>query len=98
MSQEPFSLEDFLKLDPRFSMDLPVSVRTDELGGLLELRILPKCSPRELRELPRSRIVALRKGELGGLLETRLKPCPLPPPDDSRSGQESDLELSGCDA
>lgn len=98
MSQEPFSLDDFLKPDPRFSMDLPVSVRTNELGGMLELRILPKCDPRDLQEQPRSRIVALRKGELGGLLETRLKPCQPPPQDEVRSGQESDLAFSGCDA
>ncbi len=98
MSQEPFSLEDFLKPDSRFSMDLPVSVRTDELGGMLEMRILPKCDPRDLQELPRSRIVALRKGELGGLLETRLKPVRPPAQDEDRSAQESDLELSGCDA
>ncbi len=98
MSQEPFSLEDFLKPDSRFSMDLPVSVRTDELGGMLEMRILPKCDPRDLQELPRSRIVALRKGELGGLLETRLKPVRPPAQDEDRSGQESDLALSGCDA
>lgn len=98
MSHEPFSLDDFLKPDPRFSMDLPVSVRTNELGGMLELRILPKCDPQDSRSRSRSRIVALRKGELGGLLETRLKPCAAAPQDDDRSGQESDLALSGCDA
>jgi len=98
MSHEPFSLDDFLKPDPRFSMDLPVSVRKDELGGMLELRILPKCDPQDIQAQVRSRIVALRKGELGGLLETRLKPCQPSPQADARSGQESDLALSGCDA
>ena len=97
MSDEPFSLEEFLKPDSRFSMDLPISVRKGELGGMLELRILPKFDPRAIRDEVGSGPVALRKGELGGLLEARLKPC-TPPEEMPDADETTDLALSGFDS
>ncbi len=97
MSDDSFSIDEFLNPDSRFAMDLPISVCKGELEGMLELRILPKFDPRSIADQAGG-MVALRRGELGGLLEARLKPC-LPPADsDADSDETSDLALSGFDS
>lgn len=96
MFEEPFRLDDFLKPDSRFSMDEPVVFKKGELGGMLELRLLPQVEmQRDLADLERELRVSVRKGELGGLLEVRLKPWRGKAADGTRHDQESGFAMTG---
>lgn len=99
MFDEPFRLEEFLKPDSKYSLDVPVGIRKGELGGMLEMRLLPATGRHlDIEEIERDLRVSLRKGELGGLLEARLKPWVPGPDDGKRQNEDSGFALSGSEA